>query len=205
MQGDYSLDEEPERFRSLNDIYENTDVVELQYDSDGEALLAEIDEPNNYLEAAENPEWEEAMDKEIQSIEKNGTWNLSKLPAGHKAIGLKWVFKLKKNADGEIVKHKVRLVAKGYVQKHGVDYEEVFAPVAGLDTVKFILALAANRGWQVHHLDVKSAFLHGVLEEEVYVQQPDGYIVKGKGKLCAQAEQSIIWTQAGSKSMEHET
>jgi hypothetical protein len=78
------------------------------------------------------------------------------------------------------VKHKARLVAKGYVQKQGVDYEEVFAPIARLDTVKFILALAANRGWQVHHLDVKSAFLHGVLEEEVYVKQPDGYEVKGK-------------------------
>jgi hypothetical protein len=90
------------------------------------------------------------------------------------------VFKLKKNADGEVVKHKARLVAKGYVQKQGVDYEEVFAPVARIDTVKFILALAANRGWQVHHLDVKSAFLYGVLEEEVYVQQPDGYEVKGK-------------------------
>jgi hypothetical protein len=105
---------------------------------------------------------------------------LSKLPVGHKEIGLKWVFKLKRNADGEVVKHKARLVAKGYVQKHGVDYEEVFAPVARLDIVKLILALAANRGWEVHHLDVKSAFLHGVLEEEVYVQQPDGYAVKGK-------------------------
>jgi hypothetical protein len=180
VQGGYSSDEEPQRFRNLNDIYEQTDMIELQSDSDGEALLAETDEPNNYFEAAGNPDWEGAMDKEIQSIEKNGTWSLSKLPAGHKAIGLKWVFKLKKNAEGEVVKHKARLVAKGYVQKQGVDYEEVFAPVARIDTVKFILALAANRGWQVHHLDVKSAFLHGVLEEEVYVKQPDGYVVKGK-------------------------
>jgi hypothetical protein len=88
-QGDYSSDEEPERFRDLNDIYDHTDVVELQYDSDGDALLAELDEPNTYGEAAGNPEWEEAMDKEIQSIEKYRTWELSKLPAGHKAIGLK--------------------------------------------------------------------------------------------------------------------
>jgi hypothetical protein len=88
------------------------------------------------------------------------------LPPGKRPIGLKWVFKLKKNAEGEIIKYKARLVAKGYVQKQGIDFEEVFAPVARLDTVRMILALAANRGWQVHHLDVKTAFLNGDLEEE---------------------------------------
>jgi hypothetical protein len=92
------------------------------------------------------------------------------------------VFKLKRNAEGEVIKHKARLVAKGYVQKQGIDFEEVFAPVARLDTVRLILALAANRGWQVHHLDVKTAFLNGELKEEVYVSQPDGFQVKGKEK-----------------------
>jgi hypothetical protein len=100
VQGDQSSDEEQERFRSLNDIYNTTGEVVLQYDSDGEplqnpdveALLAESEEPNNYSEATRNPEWIEAMDKEIESIEKNGTWKLSKLPAGQKAIVLKWVF-----------------------------------------------------------------------------------------------------------------
>jgi hypothetical protein len=86
----------------------------------------------------------EAMDSEMQSICKNGTWELAILPLGQKAIGLKWVFKLKKNSKGEIVKHKARLVAKGYVQKQGVDFEEVFAPMARLDTIRLILALAAN-------------------------------------------------------------
>jgi hypothetical protein len=79
------------------------------------------------------------------------------------------VFNLKRNSEGEVVKHKARLVAKGYVQKYGVDFEEAFAPVAGIDTVRLLLAFAANQGWKVHHLDVKSAFLHGELEEEVYV------------------------------------
>jgi len=115
-----------------------------------------------------------------QSIQKNKTWELVKLQSGKKPIGLKWVFKLKRNSDGDVVKHKARLVAKGYVQKHGVDYDEVFAPVARLDTVRVLLALAANQGWKVHHLDVKSAFLHGELEEKVYVSQPEGYVVKGK-------------------------
>jgi hypothetical protein len=87
---------------------------------------------------------------------------------------------MKRNSDGEVVKYKVRLVAKGYVQKFGIDFEEVFAPVARLDTVRLLLAFAANLGWKVHHLDVKSAFLHGDLEEEVYVPQPEGFVVRGK-------------------------
>jgi hypothetical protein len=93
---------------------------------------------------------------------------------------LKWVFKVKKNPEGRIVKHKARLVAKGYAQQQGVDFDEVFAPVARIETVRVLLALAAHGGWQIHHMDVKSAFLNGDLTETVYVQQPPGFIV-GKG------------------------
>lgn len=82
---------------------------------------------------------------------------------GQKAIGLKWVFKLKKDLEGNVVKHKARLVAKGYAQVQGVDFEEVSAPVARIETVRVLLALAAQGGWQVHHMDVKSAFLNGDL------------------------------------------
>ncbi|XP_066163729.1 uncharacterized protein [Oryza sativa Japonica Group] len=101
------------------------------------------------------------------------------LPSGHKAIGLKWVFKVKKDPAGAVVKHKARLVAKGYVQQQGIDFEEVFAPVARMETVRLLIALAANKGWQIHHMDVKSAFLNGDLEEEVYVVQPPGFSKKG--------------------------
>ena len=94
------------------------------------------------------------------------------LPQNRKAIGVKWVFKVKRDPMGKIKKHKARLVAKGYVQKQGIDYGEVFAPVARIETVRLILALTATHGWKVHHLDVKSAFLNGNLEEEVYVSQP---------------------------------
>jgi len=93
------------------------------YDSDGEALMVEMEEPTSYKEAASYAKWTEAMNKEIQSIEKNKTWKLCQLPVGHKPIGLKWVYKLKKNLDGEVVKHKARLVAKGYVQKKGIDFD----------------------------------------------------------------------------------
>ena len=89
------------------------------------------------------------------------------------------------------MKHKARLVAKGYVQQQGVDFDEVFTPVARLDTIRIILALAANRGWQVHHLDVKTAFLNGELEEEVYVAQPEGYVEKGKEKMVLKLSKAL--------------
>jgi hypothetical protein len=98
---------------------------------------------------------------------------------GHKPIGLKWVYKFKKDVSGMVVKHKARLVAKGYVQREGIDFDEVFAPVARLDSVRLLLALVAQEGWLVHHLDVKSAFLNGDLQEEVYVVQPPGFVVEG--------------------------
>ena len=120
------------------------------------------------------------MQQEPDAIEKNKTWTLTELPAGHKAIGVKWVYKLKKDPNGKIIKHKARLVAKGYVQEKGIDYDEVFARVTRLETVRLLLALSAQQGWDVHHLDVKSAFLNGDLQEEVYVKQPDGFVKDGQ-------------------------
>nr|GEW23764.1 ribonuclease H-like domain, reverse transcriptase, RNA-dependent DNA polymerase [Tanacetum cinerariifolium] len=127
------------------------------------------------------------MQVEIDSINKNNTWKLTTLSKDHKAIGLKWVFKTKRDANGEILKHKARLVAKRYIQEHGIDFDEVFAPVARIETIRLILALAAYNKWEVHHLDVKSAFLHGDLKEEVYVSQPDGFIKTKDIRKCIQA------------------
>ena len=94
------------------------------------------------------------------------------MPKGAKKIGVKWVFKTKLNEKGEVDKCKVRLVAKGYAQRQGIDYNEVFAPVARWDTIRMVLALAAQKGWSVYQLGVKSVFLHGELKEDVYVEQP---------------------------------
>jgi len=128
--------------------------------------------------------WIDAMDEEINAIEKNDTWELVDLPAEKDCIGVKWIYKTKLNADGEVVKHKARLVAQGFSQQPGIDYNETFAPVARLDTVRLVLAIAAQHNWKVHQMDVKSAFLNGFLEEEVYVKQPPGYEVKGEeGKV----------------------
>lgn len=168
--------EQPQRFRSLNDIYEYTTEVELAED---ELPLMGIDEPVCFEQAVENSSWKAAMDREIDSIEKYKTWKLVDLPQGHKAIDVKWVYKLKIYQNGAITKHKARLVAKGYVQRYGIDYEEVFSLVTRLETVRLVLVLAAKNDWKIHHLDIKSAFLNGVIQEEVYVTQPKGYVKEG--------------------------
>lgn len=103
------------------------------------------------------------MEEELKSIRDNDTWALAEHPRGHHAIGLKWVYKVKRDENGAIVKYKARLVAKGYVQRPGIDYEEAFAPVARLESVCLLLAIAAHYGWGVHDMDVKSAFLNGEL------------------------------------------
>jgi hypothetical protein len=124
------------------------------------------------------------MEEEMKSILKNSTWEQATLPAGHRAIGLKWVYKIKRDPAGNIVKHKARLVAKGYAHRQGIDFDEVFAPVARLEMVRLLLAVAAHRCWTFHHMDVKSAFLNGDLVEEVYVQQPAGFIdTNNSGKV----------------------
>nr|GFC92687.1 ribonuclease H-like domain, reverse transcriptase, RNA-dependent DNA polymerase [Tanacetum cinerariifolium] len=124
------------------DIHHNTKEVETN------TLLLTEEEPRNYKEASIDKKWIEAMEIELDSINKNDTWILTTLPVNQKAIGLKWVFRTKKDAKGNIIKYKARLVAKGYVQEQGIDFDEVFATVARIKTVRLILALAAYHGWQ---------------------------------------------------------
>ena len=120
------------------------------------------------------------MDDEIATIEKNNTRELVDLPKNKEVIGLKWVYKTKYKEDGSIQKHKARLVAKGYSQQPRIDFNETFAPVARMETIRIVLALAAQMELPIYQLDVKSAFLNGELQEEVYVEQPEGYVIKGK-------------------------
>ncbi|KAK9723855.1 hypothetical protein RND81_05G030300 [Saponaria officinalis] len=125
-------------------------------------------EPNNYEEASKNQEWLEAMKNEMEMIIKNDTWELVDPPQNRKVIGVKWVYKTNLNPDGNVNKYKARLVVKGYTQKAGIDYGDTFAPVVRLDTVKALIALAAQKSWKIYQLDVKSAFLNGELEEEIF-------------------------------------
>lgn len=141
--------------------------------------LVEFTDLVSFEEAVKSSKWRMAMDSETYSIEKNQIWNLTDLPPGAKKIGVKWLFKTKLNELGEVDKHKTRLVAIGYFQKHRVDYTEAFSPEARKDTVRTIIALAAQNSLKTFQLDVKSAFLHGTLDEDFYMEQPWGYEKKG--------------------------
>jgi hypothetical protein len=166
----------PRKTRSLKEIYETS-----RYANDHFSLVSSANvEPVNFKEACFVEPWVQAMEDEMSQIQKNDTWELVELPHGKSSIGVKWIYKLKYNMDGSISKHKARLVAKGYVQQEGIDYEETFSPVARLETVRTFLSIASQLKLKVYQMDVKSAFLNGYLKEEVYVEQPQGFIVEGK-------------------------
>ncbi|KAI3758473.1 hypothetical protein L6452_06036 [Arctium lappa] len=134
-----------------------------------------IIEPKKVKEALEDPHWIFAMHDELQEFVRNKVCTLVPLPKGKFAIGTKWVYRNKNDEDGIIIRNKARLVAKGYCQEEGIDYDETFAPVARLEAIRIFLAYVAHKGFKVYQMDVKSAFLHSKLNEEVYVQQPPGF------------------------------
>ncbi|WVY91611.1 hypothetical protein V8G54_037125 [Vigna mungo] len=168
---------QPQRFGEC-EIYSDA-----QIDDEGDlvhmALLAEA-EPIDEIKALKEPVWRNAMREEIKSIEKNGIWQLVDLPPKKKSISVKWVFKRKLRPDGSVSRYKARLVVKGFLQKQGLDFNGVFAPVARMDNIRLVIVVACARRWSLCKLDVKSAFLHGPLEEEVYIQQPPEFVNKDK-------------------------
>ncbi|GKC42287.1 putative reverse transcriptase, RNA-dependent DNA polymerase, partial [Tanacetum coccineum] len=132
-------------------------------------------EPKKVIQALEDPSWIEAMQEELLQFQLQKVWTLVNLPNGKRTIGTKWVFRNKKDERGIVVRNKARLVAQGYTQEEGIDYDEVFAPVARIETIMLFFAYASFMGFIVYQMDVKSAFLYGTIEEEVYVCQPPGF------------------------------
>ncbi|KAL0341917.1 UNVERIFIED_CONTAM: Retrovirus-related Pol polyprotein from transposon TNT 1-94 [Sesamum calycinum] len=167
----------PRRTKLLSDIYETCNFIML--------------EPENFETAVKHKVWVQAMEEEIKMIEKNNTWELADRPKDKEVIGVKWIYKTKLNADGSIQKHKARLVAKGYSQLPGIDYTETFAPVARLDTIRALIAIAANKKWKIYQMDVKSAFLNGYIDEEIYVEQPQGFIAKGSEEKVLRLKKAL--------------
>ncbi|WCJ28653.1 Retrovirus-related Pol polyprotein from transposon RE1 [Euphorbia peplus] len=159
--------------------------------------LAKIPEPSNYYTASKNPNWVTAMDKELQALEGNDTWVVTDLPEGKKAITSRWLFKVKYNADGSLDKYKARLVARGYNQRWGIDYQDSFSPVAKIVTVRVFLALTAHFQWELHQCDVNNAYLHGYIEEELYMIPPEGYTKAKPGQVCRLVKSIYGLKQAG--------
>ena len=156
-------------------------------------LLTDEGEPECYDEAfqvEDASKWELAMKDEMKSLISNNTWELNELPMGKKALHKKWVYRVKEEHDGS-KRHKVRLVVKGFQQKEGIDYIDIFSPVVKLTTIQSVLSIVAAEGLHLEQLDVKTAFLHGDLEEEIYMQQPDGFSMKGKENLVCKLKKSL--------------
>ena len=152
-------------------------------------LAHESENPKSVKEALSSPEkdeWVEAMEREMESLHENEVWNLVELPDGRKSVGCKWVFKKKHDADGNVERFKARLVAQGYNQKSGVDYDETFSPVLRFESVRTMIALAVEQNLELHQIDVTTAFLNGEL-----MKQPEGFLTKGKENLVCELKRSI--------------
>ncbi|CAL1371828.1 unnamed protein product [Linum trigynum] len=166
------------------------------------AAITKETEPKSFAEAVKHACWREAMQKEIAALVANGTWTLESLTSGLKAIGAKWVYKIKYRADGSVERYKARLVAKGFTQLEGVDFHDTYAPVAKIVTVRVLLSVAVKRGWDLHQLDVNNAFLYGDLEEEVYMQIPQGFGSPGDNRVC-RLRKSIYGLKQASRNWYH--
>lgn len=160
-------------------------------------------EPLNYQEAIDSPEggfWELAMDEEIESLQKNETWSLVTLPPGRKTVKCKWIYKKKRDADGDTVRYKARLVAQGYSQRKGIDFKETYAPVARLESLRTLLSLAAVNDMEIVQLDVRTAFLNGTLNKDIYMNQPEGYIDEKQPQAVCKLLKSLYGLKQASRA-----
>jgi hypothetical protein len=148
-------------------------------------------EPKNFNEASRDDHWINAMNDELDQIEKKSTWELAHRPEGKTVIGSKWIFKNKLNEKGQVVRNKERLVCKGYAQIEGLDYDEKIAPVARLEATRMFLAYACHERFKVYQMDVKSTFLNGDLSEEVYMEQPEGFELSDNPELVCKMKKAL--------------
>eukprot|EP00253_Pinus_taeda_P031213 PITA_31213 len=144
-----------------------------------------VTEPSSFEEAVEDPTCVDAMVEEYDSIVKNSSWEIVPRPEGKSMVGLRWIYKVKQAADGSVEKYKAIFIARGFSQIEGIDCEDTFAPVSRYSSIRTILALSAQMGWHIHLMDVKTAFLNGVIEEEVYIEQLEGFeVFSSKSHVC---------------------
>ena len=167
-----------------------------------EIQIMDDDEPTTYkevLSSNDKRKWLEAMKSEMDSMYQNQVWSLVDAPKGIKPVGCKWVFKKKTDMEGKVSTYKARLVAKGFTQRQGIDYEETFSPVAMVKSIRILLAIAAYHDYEIWQMDVKTAFLNGILQEEVYMTQPEGFTSEDTTKVC-KLNRSIYGLKQASRS-----
>ena len=173
------------------------------YYSEGASVAAGgIEEPTSYQEAEASPnksKWEQAMEAEMRSLRRNDVWELVELPENRKVIGSKWVYKVKVDSDGRVERYKARLVAQGFTQQRGADYDETFSPVVRMESLRTVVGLSVRNGLRLHQLDVTTAFLNGKLEEVVYMRQPEGFVAKGREQLVCRLKRSIYGLKQSSR------
>jgi hypothetical protein len=148
------------------------------------AQLSETLDPETFAEASGHPDWDTTMNEEYRSLMENDTWDLVPPPKGRKLVRCKWVYRTKYASDESVERHKAQLVAKGFSQFEGIDSNETFSPVAKMSSIRLVLSLAASHKWEFNQMDVKSAFLHGDLKEEIYMEQPLGYVHNDSSLVC---------------------
>ena len=159
------------------------------------SLTTNDDEPLCYQEAVEgskSEKWKEAMKGEMMELVKNATWDLVELPKDRKTVGCKWVYKLKRGVDDTEDRYKARLVAKGFSQKAGIDFHEIFSPVVKIVSIRIVLALVSLLDLELQQLDVKTAFLHGDFDEEIYMEQPEGFVQNRNKKFVCRLKKSLF-------------
>ncbi len=164
------------------------------YGREHSSLCEAPNQPASYQEATNGPDrkrWQAAMEIEMLSMQDNKVWDLVQLPACRKTVGSKWVYKIKTGADGSVQRYKARLVAQGFTQKYGTDFDETFCPVVRQESLRLLIALSVQYGLNLHQVDVTTAFLNGTLEEEVYMRQPVGFVSQGEEELVCKLKKSI--------------
>ncbi|GJV76244.1 retrotransposon protein, putative, ty1-copia subclass [Tanacetum coccineum] len=168
-----------------------------------EHSLGDLNEPTSYKAAmldSESNKWIDAMNAEIQSMMDNMVWVLVDLPPGCKTVGSRWLFKKKTDMDGIVHVYKARLVAKGYTQLYGVDYEETFSPVADIRAIRILISIAAYYDYEIWQMDVKTAFLNGYLDEDIYMVQPEGFVDPNHPRKVCKLQRSIYGLKQASRS-----